>query len=143
MNNTLTTKEFHDLIARKICVTNKLQKGSEELIASVSASVRLYFNDLVTFSNPKAFKAEENLEIAHEQIKDLKRELDDTKQELQNAFQMLDFFSQEVNACYGISEKIENRFNETKSLFTACIARQRRLQPLLNTIKANHYPVER
>ena len=79
MNNTLTTKEFHDLIARKICVTNKLQKGSEELIASVSVNVRLDSNDLVTFSNAKAFKAEENLEIAHEQIKDLKRELDNIK----------------------------------------------------------------
>ena len=62
---------------------------------------------------------------------------------MQNAFQMLYFFSQEVNACYGVSEKIENRFDEAKSLFMSCIVRQQRLQPLLNKIKANHYPIER
>ena len=69
----MTTKEIQNLIAREVCLTNELQNRSKELIASVSASARLHFNDLAIFSNPKASEAEEELEIAHEQIKDLKR----------------------------------------------------------------------
>ena len=111
----MTTKEIQNLIAREVCVTNELQNRSNELIASVSASAQLHFNDLAIFSNTKASKAEAELEIAHEQIKDLKQELHDAKQELHNAFQMLDFFSQEVNACYGIPVELEKRQFEADS----------------------------
>ena len=143
INNPVTTKEIQDLLAREICLTNELQNRSRELMTSVAASAQLHFKELDTFFTIKASKAEEELEIAHEQIKALEQELDDTKQELQNAFQMLDFISQEVNACYGISVETENRFIEAKSLFRSCLVQQRRLQPLLDTIKANHYPIER
>ena len=113
MNNTVTTKEIQNLIARETWITNELQNRSNELIASVSASAQLHFNDLAIFSNTKASKAEEELEIAREQIKDLKQELDDARQELQNAFQMLDFLSQEVNACYSTPVETEKpQFNE-------------------------------
>ncbi len=91
-----TNKDIQTLLAQEIFIKHELQKRGEELKAALLNSKVLHKNDLLTFAITKTANAEEQLEVAHEQIETLKRELHDANRKLESYCQELDNCNKEI-----------------------------------------------